>query len=544
MTPTSTEVAAGHARDGMAARLRPERAAVVATFLAWLPMLGWYAALRPGLMSADSLAVWGQATRGGWVDIQAPAYTAAVWLSAQIVGGPDLVTLGQSLFLAAALVAVARAVVRMGAPLRPVVVVTAAAAASPMAGAFAVSLWKDVPYTAALLFAAARVFDVTSLRLTGRAVGAATVASLTAWLLAAAAFRQNGVLFALAVLAVLGVVLAGDRRRVAAAAAAVVAFTLVLKSVFYPAMGVAPTPTQATLGLFLHDIAAVARTHPEVFEPEDRAVLVRNAPFEVWRAQSASYGCGSANWQHSPEFDWVRVEGRAGDYLAVWAEGLREQPRRVLANRLCVGGVAWQPWADGSVYTVSRGVDPNDLGLRTRPLIPGLEPAAVATIDRMNDPGVQRLVWRGSTWIYLSLAVLAVVAARVRRAALLLAAVPAVALQFSVFVVSPAQDARYMFPGVLLGAMLLPVAALGARGEGSRSTPRRGRKEHHSPDLFRVRGDGVLAGAPGVSERIEPLNRRGRGRPGRGAVAHVARATRRVRARVERGLRRPRRKVR
>lgn len=486
----------------MPARLRPERAAVVATLLAWLPMLGWYAALRPGLMSADSLAVWQQATGGGWVDIHAPAYTAAMWLSAQIVGGPDLVTLGQSLFLAAALVAVARAVVRIGAPLRPVVVVSTVVAASPMAGAFAVSLWKDVPYTAAVLFAAARVIDVTRLRMARQAVGAATLASLAAWLLAAVAFRQNGVLFALAVLAVLGIVMKGDRRRVAAAAAAVLALTFVLKSVVYPAMAVARTPTQATLGLFLHDIAAVARTHPEVFEPEDRAVLARNAPFEAWRARSASYGCGSANWQLAPDFDWVRVEGRAGDYLALWAEALRERPRRVLANRLCVGGVAWQPWVDGTAFTVSRGIDRNDLGLGTRPLLPGLERAAVATIERMDDPAIQRLVWRGATWIYVSLAVLAVTVARVRRAALLLAALPGAALQFSVFVVSPAQDARYMFPGVLLGAMLLPVAALGARSDGSRSAPRRRRQGHRSPGEPRVGDDGVLAGAPGVSEGI------------------------------------------
>ncbi|HVM05754.1 MAG TPA: DUF6020 family protein [Acidimicrobiales bacterium] len=498
MTPLSTGVAVSDTDHGMAARLRPERTAVGATVLAWLPMLAWYAALRPGLMSADSLAVWQQATGGGWVDIHAPAYTASVWLSAQIVGGPDLVTLGQSLFLAAAIVAVSRAVARLGAPLRPVLVVSAVVAASPMVGAFAVSLWKDVPYTAAVLFAAARVFDVTRLRMAGDAVGGATVASLTAWLLVAAAFRQNGVLFALAVLAVLGIVLKGDRRRVAAAAAAVLAFTFVLKSVVYPAMGVARTPTQATIGLFLHDIAAVARTHPAVFEREDRAVLARNAPFEVWRARSASYGCGSANWQHSPDFDWAKVEGRAGDYLALWTETLREQPRRVLANRLCVGAIAWQPWVDGSVFTVSRGIDRNDLGLRTRPLIPGIERAAVATIDRMDDPAVQRLLWRGTTWIYLSLAVLAVTVARLRRASLLLAALPAVALQFSVFLVSPAQDARYMFAGVLLGAMLLPAVALGARSDGSRSAP------HRSPGERQARDDGVLAGAPGVGEGIGP----------------------------------------
>src|SRR5688572_12504794 len=82
----------------------------------WAPMLVWFAALRPGLMSADSLVIWEQATRGGWYDLQPPLYTAGMWVSTKLLGSPSGLTLAQSLLLAASMAAVVRALVRFGVP--------------------------------------------------------------------------------------------------------------------------------------------------------------------------------------------------------------------------------------------------------------------------------------------------------------------------------------------------------------------------------------------------------------------------------------------
>lgn len=424
-------------------------------------MLGWFAAVRPGIMSADSLEIWRQATQGHWVDLHPPAYTAAMWLSSRLSHDPSLVTLGQSLFLAAAIVAVARAVLRLGAPCAAVAVATGTVAMSPMLGAFAMSLWKDVPYTAAVLFAAARVIDLISLRLAGESHGVRSrIFSLALWLVLATALRQNGILVALFLAGALFVFLRGYRRTVAGAATLVVLSLLLLKLAFYPATGVARSPTQASLAMFMHDVAAVARSNPETMEPSDRALLARIAPFEVWRSRSAAFGCTSANWQWQPEFVWSRVEGHAGDYFRLWEESFREQPRRVLANRLCVGAIAWRPDTVGVLYTVSRGIDPNSFSLETRPLVTGLDRAAFDLVAATDRPGVQWLLWRGPVWIYASWVALTIAAVRARRAAMCLVALPSIALQLSVLPVNPAQDARYMFAGVILGVLVLPVAAV------------------------------------------------------------------------------------
>lgn len=430
------------------------------TLAVWLPMLGWYAALRPGMMTTDSLNIWRQVTEGDWVDLHPPAYTAAVWLSSVFAGGPDLATLGQSLFLAASIVAVARSVLRLGAPRPAVGAVVGVLAVSPMLGGFAVSIWKDVPYTAAVLFVAARVLDLTAMRLAGEQAGVRpALRAVAGWLMVATVFRQNGVVFSVVVLGVLFLVFRAHRRTVALSATAVVLMLVVLKAAVYPAAGVSPAKTPQSLALFLHDVAAVARTDPAVFDAQDRALLAAAAPFAEWRALSEPFGCSSTNWQWLEDFDWEQLRGRTGAYLDLWRRIAAERPGRVLANRLCVGAIAWRPDTVGLVYTVSRGVDPNDLGLRTRPIVGGLDEPAAALLDLTDRPGVQWLLWRGAVWTYASWIAVAVAAWRLRRRAVLLAALPGLALQLSVFPVNPSQDARYMFAGLLVGVLLLPLAA-------------------------------------------------------------------------------------
>ena len=137
----------------------------------------------------------------------------------------------------------------------------------------------------------------------------------------------------------------------------------------------------------------------------------------------------------------------------------------VVRNRLCVGAVAYRPDNEGVLYTVGRGVDANPDGLRTVPLSGALHDRAVSVLDRLDETDVQPWAWRAPGWIYLADIVFIVVAAKRRRWILLLPVLPLVMLQLSVFPVNPAQDARYMFPGLILAVLLLPGITLAWRRE-------------------------------------------------------------------------------
>jgi hypothetical protein len=445
----------------------PTRGAALATGLVWLPMLFWYAAFRPGLMSADSLAIYEFAKHGHWVDIQPPAYIAAMWVSTSVFGSPSLLTLAQSLLLAAGIVAVARALIRLGVHRTTVLVVTAVVALLPSVGAFSISLWKDVPYGATFLFIGARVVDLTRARWDDDPPAARAAAwSLCAWSCLAVVLRQNGVLLVVGLVVVLWLCLRSQRKQLAAVLLIPLAVLGALKLVVYPVMGVSSSGSQPALAIQLHDIADAASLDPAMFSPADRAFMETMGPFDAWSTTYPAFGCSSANWEFDPRFHWAAVDGHSSKLVTLWLKVVREHPLMVARNRLCVGAVAFRPDNDGVLYTVSHGIDANLDGLRTVPISNALHDRAVSLLQRLDENDVQSWLWRAPGWIYLADVVFIVVAVRRRRWILLLPVLPLLMLQLSVFPVNPAQDARYMFPGLILAVLLLPGVTLAWRRDG------------------------------------------------------------------------------
>jgi hypothetical protein len=429
-------------------------------------MLWWFAALRPGLMSADSLESWAQATGSPWIDLQPPLYTAAMWVSDALVGSPSLLTLGQSLLLASSIVATGLALVRVGTDRRIVVPLCAVVVCTPMVGAFSVSLWKDVPYTAALMFVVARLIDLAGARAAGDDLAARSLLRpIAAWSALGVGLRQNGILVVSVLFVILWACLPSLRRRAVSGLLVSIAVLAVMRLVAYPLLDVQGGPANSQVSTFLHDVASVAGRDPGALDDGDRALLERVAPVQVWGDAWRRFGCYSANWQYSLEFDWRRIDGRQRDYVRLWLELLRENPRAVVGNRGCAGAVAWRPDNHGVLYTVSRGIDGNDLGLRTVPVVSGWNDMAVDVLDALDDPDVQWIAWRAPGWLYLTYVVVGAAAWRRRQPSLVLPLALPVSLQLSVAVLNPAQDARYLVAGLLAAWLVLPLASapLGAR---------------------------------------------------------------------------------
>jgi Family of unknown function (DUF6020) len=446
----------------------PPRGSVLATVLVWLPMLGWYAAFRPGLMSFDSVVIYEMAKHGNWLDLQPPAYIAAMWVSTTLLGSPSLLTLGQSLFLAAGIVAVARALLRLGVNRYAVYGTTAVIALLPTVGAFSVALWKDIPYAATFLFIGARVIDLTRARWDDDLSAARDAAwSICAWLCASVALRQNGVLLGVGLVVVLWLCLRSQRRQLVAVLLIPLALLGALKLVVYPLIGITSSGSQPAVATQLHDIADAASRDPGMFDASDRAFMETiGRPFELWGSVYSSFGCSEATWEWDPRFHWEQVNGHASRVVSLWLKVVREHPAMVVRNRLCVGSVAYRPDNDHKLYTVGRGVDANPDGLRTVPISGALHDRAVSLLDRLDENDVQSWVWRAPGWMYLADVVFIAVAVKRRRWILLLPVLPLLMLQFSVLPVNPAQDARYMFPGLILAVLLLPAITLAWRREG------------------------------------------------------------------------------
>lgn len=438
------------------------------TALAWAPLLLWFAAFKPGIMSADSLGSWWQASTGNVSDDITPSYTALMKLSLVLTDSPSALAIGQQLLLASAFVAVAAALVHLGVHRWLVIACTAVLLCTPMVGAFSISLWKDIPYSAALLYCGAALVWLLARRNAGQRTARELAGPLTLLLVAGCAavvLRQNGVFFTGALGGILFVSLKGARRWVFAGTACTGLVLVLLKSALYPLAGVDPSAEQLKYASLLHDVGAVVHHQPAALDADDRAELAELAPIEQW---SRNYSCYTVNPLYYGAN--MRFESLAEDpaaFRAVWQELVLEEPATVLGHRVCAASIAWRPMAVDRrisvLYTVSNGIDPNGDGLATTPLWSDLNRLGRWLIGVVNNPSREWYLWRAPTWIYACYVALAVAAVRNRSALLLLPGAALLAQQLGVAVLNPAQDARYMMGSLMLAVLLLPLATVKLR---------------------------------------------------------------------------------
>ena len=129
---------------------RYRRYALFAVML--IPGIVWWLGFFPATMTVDSLAIWGAVLDGQALAEMPVAYWVFVYLTSLGGRALALVELVQTIGLSFAVFALGRA---MGQSLLRSAVVSGLVMASPLAGQFAVTLWKDVPFTVLLIGATA-----------------------------------------------------------------------------------------------------------------------------------------------------------------------------------------------------------------------------------------------------------------------------------------------------------------------------------------------------------------------------------------------------
>ena len=463
----------------LARRASAARWSFVGTLVLWFPMLLWFLGNRPGFFTFDSFDVWRQASTGHWEDTHPIAYVMAMKTSEILIGSASLLTVAQSLYVAAGLALLCRALVRAGCHRWLTYAALAFVACLPQVGGFVITLWKDIPYSAALLCVAARVIDLFSFRLRqpGAVMPRKLLRSLFLHLLAAVVFRQNGIFFAVFVGALLFVVKSGRRQGVAIMTGALVVIFLMIKLALYPAMGVEKTPAEINIAGFVHDIDAALVKDPEIFTDKDRALLERAMPLSQW--QRSYYCYAIINWYLNPSMRLTAFREDKNEYLALWRKVLREAPGTVISNRICVASLAWRvdESHSGYIYTLTYGVPDNPYGFKTVPVIPQLRPRMLRMLAWADKPHHLWFTWRAPAWIYFLDLILLAQAVRFRRWIWLLPGVVPLAQQLNVLTLNPSQDARYMFGAYMVAVSTLPLLWLARRSvpavEGPVSTDER-----------------------------------------------------------------------
>ena len=416
-------------------------------------------AFWPGILTEDSIEQWTDMTSGVLRGYHSPLQTTLHWLLTRLWFSPAIIVVAQIAALSAAYAMVARECAARNAPRWLLNTTTLVVAAWPANGFLVVTLWKDVPYSIALLWITALTLQLA--RAGGRFVGRFDVVVMAVALTAAATFRHNGLptvaLFVLLLIRAVPV----PRRSAWQVAALTVAGVLAIQFGLFRLLRVQPYHPAYRDQTILHQVAAAMRPGT-AYTPDDFAALGRIMPMANW---VQDYRCESviptlvSVLAHSPveTYDGLRPALRTA-----WWHALTRSPWTIVRHHACVSGLIWNPAARYAL--VSTSIVANGHGLQTRPVLPSINRLLSAVLATSGSRPWRALFWDPA--VHLLVIACGLLSARFRRADRLTAlALTLPLLHTGVLLVAiPSAEYRLQYP-VVLGSLLVPLVVASAHNK-------------------------------------------------------------------------------
>lgn len=424
----------------------------------------WLLIFWPGLMSPDSLDQWGQMLSGSLNDWHPAFHTMTNWLITRVWLSPAAVGLAQILALSSVVGWGLTRLQRLGAPRAALWASCALFALSPVNGTMVITLWKDIPYSIAMLALTVLVLEVIS-------SDGAWLARAKRWALLGvvsalvALYRHNGPIaaFGTVLLLMMGVYRQQWRPLLAALALAV-GLWLGVRGPLYAVLHVTGSGWVALQPLN-HQVAAhvAAGTQPE--EPQASVAGSVRPLHDGWRDSRYS-GALPADGQSG--LDALKAAWESS--VQVWWSLARRNPRAVLEHIAFTSTLVWrvreplggslvglQLWisADGDPTTIWPPDVASQLGLRSASVLPGLASPVAEVVLASLRPSVSWLIWRPALYLYIALAAAAVMSMRLSDWKCLATVLPILLHSAALAVVIPSDEVRFQYPVYLVGLLMV-----------------------------------------------------------------------------------------
>ncbi len=429
--------------------------------LAAVPLLVWWLGWFPGFVSSDSVDQLGQARRFEFANAHPAFHTFAIWAVTRLWDSAGAVSLAQVMAMTGLLALAARRLARLGVPWWLAGGTAVAVAALPAVATTTISLWKDVAFSLALLWAFTELLALAAdeerfwerrwppLRL-GAALG-------LAWL-----FRHNGFLTVAPFLGILAVWARPRARRVVPTVATVGVMVLGVNFVLYPLLDVERAGIEPG-AVFISDVAASFRHEPSNFDDDEREYLASIAPLGVWQGL---YDChDSTPLAFSPNFDSSVITADPAEFRSLAIRTYLRDLDTVLGHRWCAADyLLWPPQPRGAYFhRPPFDIAANDLGIVRDPISERAFDLTFDVFQWVEPNGRLWLTWRPALAVWLGLATFAGAAFRPRLRILLLPGALFVLHLANVAATTPAQEFRFAFPLYLIGLLAAPLWWLVAR---------------------------------------------------------------------------------
>ena len=424
------------------------------------PCIGIWAlyllAFWPGLMSPDSIAQWDQVVKTSFSNNYPAFHTLTNWLITRIWLSPAMIAAVQIIAFAGVFSLSMVELELWGIAPRVRAWITAVFCLSPINGMMVITLWKDIPFTCAML----GLFTVVlrSVRSEGHWLRS-TQGMVALWsaLVLVSFFRHNG--GPLVGLFLVMMFIAWRHvciKQLVRVGVNWLLFFIIVTGPVYRLIGVFPMAKFFALQNVMHQIGAMI-SNGVIRSSSELDYLASIQPIESWLR---FYNCYSLNGLvYNENVRHQFMESNGDPIIGIWLRSIMQNPGVVLAHQKCVTSMLWQitepPGRYGRLYTTEQGIVENDLGLKTRSRLPQLRAIISEALDGSHDPQLIWFIWRPAIYFYALLLCVGLAVVRTKNLKLLLVSAPAVLNSLVWLPLITTQDFRFQYP-VYVMALIVP----------------------------------------------------------------------------------------
>ncbi|MGD8451507.1 MAG: hypothetical protein PVJ57_06785 [Phycisphaerae bacterium] len=424
----------------------------------------WWLAFWPGVMSADSLWQWSQATHERFNDWHPACHTMLIWLIRQWWSSPAAVGLVQIIALSLTCGWGLATLRRAGVPRTAVWFASALLALAPGNDVLVITLWKDVAYGITILALTVLVLRYVLSR--GGVLArwwhwpaAGVLTALTALV------RHNGPPAAFAT--IFSLAFAYPRRWLAVLVILAIGVGgWYAREPLYDKVGVDREKRgEGLAGILLHQVAAhVAAGTP--LTPEEHEFLSTIHPLDTKWAYTPYRASVSL---HDGRVQLNTLSTERDRFFQLWGDLLQRNPSVNAHHMLCASSLIWRitpppdaMWLGGRISIAGDGTITHighgnpDLVQDTK--LSAIQPALARWVVRSQKPDLVWLLWGTGLFLYVGVAAGLVAAFRRRDWRLLVVLLPTLVHCAVLVPLLPIQDFRYQYPVYLTGLMLWPLA--------------------------------------------------------------------------------------
>ncbi|WP_077307194.1 DUF6020 family protein [Terribacillus halophilus] len=429
-----------------------------------LPMLFvwmfYLLAFFPGNMSPDSLNHWRQVENMEFNNWHPFAYTMVILALTQIWDSPAVIVVFQMLLLSFVYAYGLYSFRQYGLGKKIAWVAAILWAVLPINGIFSTILWKDVVYSTFIVFLT--IFVMKTVLQEGKNLRTwSGIATFTVVLLGIAFFRNNGL--PIAILTAIGMLIAYRRiwKQLLTPLVLVSALYVIVTGPVFTAYNIQSANPNESLSIPTQQIAAVVSQDGNLSEKQ-LTYLDTILPITDWDAYNPYL---TDRIKFHDNFDDEVIVEDMGKYLSVWFDIVKQNPALVIEAYLKQTSLVWQinKPVDGYTNPYTIDVDPNDMGLETKPVSQALYDSADYLLETSRYH-TEELFWRPAVFSILII-FFSLIASRKLGAVAWLPILPVLFNTATIFVGLPAQDYRYLVSNAMVSIFFLLFACLYKKGK-------------------------------------------------------------------------------